>query len=179
MAFILSRSSYKPMPSWMFYKQKVSTVNPKKTAVGYIPIIQAPASEHDTSNTVVKRVLHVAKSIEQQHLILTVDEALYPKCRTEVVRRSSGGAVPPPPLLHYWVEEYEDILIPCLGGLHMNFLGVIGRHMRESGLSELWVGCDFLGANAAQHVIARKGYTCAIRTLTNTASMALYVPGWG
>ena len=81
------------MPSWMFYKQKVSTVNPKKTAVGYIPIIQAPASEHDTSNTVVKRVLHVAKSIEQQHLILTVDEALYPKCRTEVVRRSSGGAV--------------------------------------------------------------------------------------
>ena len=58
------------------------------------------------------------------------------------------------------------MLIPCLGRLHiaMNFLGVIGRHMSESGLSELWIGCDLLGSNAAQHIMAaigRKGIcTC-------------------
>ncbi|KAF3851701.1 hypothetical protein F7725_013473 [Dissostichus mawsoni] len=45
------------------------------------------------------------------------------------------------------------MLIPCLGGLHiaMNFLGVIGQHMVDSGLRELWVKRDLLGANAAQH----------------------------
>ena len=139
MAFILSRSAHKPMPSWTLYNQKASTVNPEKTTVGYLPIIQNPASELETLNTVVKRVLHVAKSMEQKHVVLTVDEALYPKLLE----------------LKWSVEEYKDVLIPCLGGLHiaMNFLGVIGRHMSESGLSELWVGCDLLGANAAQNVM--------------------------
>lgn len=112
MAFFMSRTSPKPKPSWTLYNQKVSTVNLEKTTVGYLPIIQAPASELDTLNTVVKRVLHVSKSMEQQHVILTVDEALYLKLLE----------------LKWSVEEYKDLLIPCLGGLHIakNFLGVIG-----------------------------------------------------
>ncbi len=126
MAFILSRSSQKPMPSWTLLNQNASTVNPEKTTVGYLPIIQSLASELDTLNTIIKRVLRVAKSMEQQHVVLTVDEALYPKLLD----------------LKWSVEEYKDMLIPCLGGLHiaMNFLDVIGRHMSESGLSELWIG---------------------------------------
>ena len=59
MAFILSGSSHKPMPSWKLYIQKASTVNRKKTTVAsrYLPIIQDPAFELDTLNTVAKRVL--------------------------------------------------------------------------------------------------------------------------
>ncbi len=135
---------------WTLFNQNASTVNPEKTTVGYLPIIQSLASELDTLNTVIKRVLHVAKSMKQQHVVLMVDEALYPKLLE----------------LKWSVEEYKDMLIPCLGGLHiaMNFLGVIGRHMNESGLSELWIGCDLLGSNAAQHIMAGKGYTRAIRT---------------
>ena len=150
MAFLMSRTSQKPMPSWTLYNEKASTVNPEKTTVGYLPIIQAPASDLDTLNTVVKRVLHVSKSMKQQHVILTVDEALYPKLLE----------------LKWSVEEYKDVLIPCLGGLHiaMNFLGVIGKHMVDSGLSELWVKCDLLGANAAQHVMAGNGYAHAMTT---------------
>lgn len=126
------------MPSWTLYNQKASTINP---SVGYLPII-APASELATLNTIAKRVLHVAKSLKQQHVVLMVDDVLYPKLLE----------------LKWSVEEYRDILIPCLGGLHiaMNFLGVIGRHMNESGPSELWVGSDLLGANAAQPVMVGK-----------------------
>ena len=92
----------------------------------YLTIVQAPAHHIDTLNTVVKRVLHVAQS---------VDEDLYPKLME----------------LKWSVDQYKDILIPCLGGLHiaMNFLGVLGRHVVESGVCELWVECDVLGANAA------------------------------
>jgi len=46
----------------------------------------------------------------------------------------------------------------------MHFLGVIGRHMNKSGLGELWVGCALLGANAAQHFMAERGYVRVIRT---------------
>ena len=129
-----------------------------------LPIIQTPASELDTLNTVIKRVLRVAKSMEQQHVVLTVDEAFYPKLLE----------------LKWSVEEYKDMLIPCLEGLHiaMNFLGAIGRHMRESGLSELWIACALLGGNAAQHIMAGKGYARAIRThkLTLQAIWQLLLP---
>ena len=85
--------------------------------MGYLSIIQNPVHHIDTLNTVVKRVLHVAQSMEQEHVVLTVDEDLYPKLME----------------LKWSVDQYKDILIPCLGGLHiaMNFLGVLGRHMVE------------------------------------------------
>ena len=79
MAFILTWSQHKRMPSWTLYNQTASKVNPEKTTVCYLPIVQAPASELDTLNTVMKRVIHVANSMEQQHVVLTVDEALFPK----------------------------------------------------------------------------------------------------
>ena len=103
--------------------------------MGYLPIIQAPASDFDALNSVVQRVPHVVKSTDQQHIVVTVDEALYPKLLE----------------LKWSVKEYSDVLIPCLVGLHfsMDYLGVIQRHMSDSGLSDLWVEYDILGANAA------------------------------
>ena len=157
------------LPSWTLYNQKASTVNPEKTTVGYLPIIQAPASDLDTLNTVVQRVLHVAKSMDQQHIVLTVDEALYPKLLE----------------LKWSVEEYRDVLIHCLGGLHIsiNYMGVIGRHMSDSGLRELWVECDNLGANAAQNVMGAKGmhvqsgYTNSASSLAIATPMTPCIPG--
>ena len=78
------------------------------------------------------------------------------------------------------IEEYKDMIIPCLGGLHiaMNFLGVIGRHMSEFGLSELWKGCDILGSSASQHIMAGNRYARDIRThkLTIHADWQLLLP---
>ncbi|KAK2152013.1 hypothetical protein LSH36_342g04007 [Paralvinella palmiformis] len=53
--------------------------------------------------------------IMEQNVVLAVDKTLYQK----LVK------------LKWSVEEYKDILIPCLGGLHIakNVLGVIGWHM--------------------------------------------------
>ena len=88
--------------------------------MGYLPIIQAPAHHIDTLNTVVKRVLHVAQAMEQEHVDLPVDEDRYPKLME----------------LKWYVDQYKDIIIPSLGGLHkaINFLGVLGHQMVESGL---------------------------------------------
>ena len=60
----------------------------------------------------------------------------------------------------------------------MNFLGVIGHHMEESGLCELWVECDVLGASAAQNVMSGKGYACPMRThkLTFQALWQILLP---
>ena len=102
-----------------------------------------------------------------------VDEVLYPKLLE----------------LKWSVEEYKDMLIPCLGGLHiaMHFLGVIGRHMSESGLIEPWIGCDLLGKQCCAAYHDRKEIcTChqdpptyPTGSLATTTPTALYVPGWG
>ena len=46
----------------------------------YLPIIQAPAHQLGMQlNTAVQWVSHVVQTLEQKHIVLTVDEALYPK----------------------------------------------------------------------------------------------------
>ncbi|KAK2143726.1 hypothetical protein LSH36_817g00149 [Paralvinella palmiformis] len=47
-------------------------------AIGYLLIVQI-APELDTLNIVDKLLLHLAKSLEQQDVVLTVVEVLYPK----------------------------------------------------------------------------------------------------
>ena len=47
--------------------RSISTINPEQTSMVYLPIIQAPAHELDTLNTVVMRVLHLAESLQQEH----------------------------------------------------------------------------------------------------------------
>lgn len=66
------------------------------------------------------------ETIGQRFTVLTVvDPALY--CRLMKLKWSHS--------------EYETILIPRLGGLHisMNFLKVLGQHMNGSGLDEIWL----------------------------------------
>ncbi len=67
-----------------------------------MPIVQSPAHEFDTLNTVVLRCKHVVNVLGQQYVVLTIDEALYCKL-----------------MKHKWAKsDYQDFLIFRLGGLH-------------------------------------------------------------
>lgn len=100
-----------------------------------MPIVQAPAHEMDTDNTVVQKCMYISNRLEQRHTVITVDQALYFKLMD----------------LKWSVPEYRDILVPRMGGLHiaMNFMKCIGDHMSGSGLYELWMVCELLGPIAA------------------------------
>ena len=80
LAFLLVRQNHEPKPSWTTFNERVSEVDPPKTIiVGYMPIIQAPAQELSTLNTVVRRVIHLAEALNQTKVVLTVDQALFPR----------------------------------------------------------------------------------------------------
>ena len=65
---------------WTGFNQSLSREEqPEVTKVGYMPIIQAPAHEMDTLNTVVKKGMHVSAALGQRYTIITVDQALYCK----------------------------------------------------------------------------------------------------
>ena len=107
-----------------------------KKTVGYLQVIQTPVHKLYALNTAVRRVFHVVQTLESKHIVLTGDEALYPKLME----------------IKWSVSEYKNLLIPCLGGLHaaMNFHGVLEWHMQDYNLCESWVECDILGVNAVQ-----------------------------
>jgi len=134
------------------------------TTIGYMPIIQAPAHELDTLNTVVQRFIHVSSSLGQKHVLLTVDQALYFKLME----------------LKWATPQYKHILIPRLGGLHtsMNFLKVIGQHMQASGLSEVWVESGILGPVSTEKALEGKSYTKGMRAhkLTFQAMWQILLP---
>ena len=145
-----------------FNKDFTLTKEHQKTTIGFMPIIQAPAHDLDTMNTVVQRALHVSKTLGQRYVVITVDQALFP-------------------LLMEWAKpEYEEILIPRLGGLHiaMNFLKVIGQQMKDSGLENVWTDSQLLGEVAIDKVLAGKCYSKAVRAhkITLQALWQLLLP---
>lgn len=112
------------------------------TSVGYLPIIQEPAHEMDTLNTVVQRCMYISDQLGQHYTVLTADQALYYKLMD----------------LKWSVPAYKDRLIPRMGGLHiaMNFQKVIG-------LAEIWVESGILGPNSTERAMAGKDYNRAMR----------------
>ena len=145
----MTRENETPNCTWTSFNKKHSTIHTEKTTTGYLPIIQAPANDLDTLNTVVRRILHIAQSLGQKFLVLTVDEGLFPKLME----------------LKWSVPEYKDILIPRLVGLHtaMNFQGCLGQHMQDSGLGEIWTESGLLGDNSVQQIMAGKSYARSVR----------------
>jgi len=164
MAFFLRRQDSDKKPSWTVFNQSVSSEEPEQTAAGYLPIILAPAHELETLNTVVKRCMAISSHFDQQYTVVTVDQALYCKLME----------------LKWSVKEYQEKLIPRLGGLHtaMNFLKTIGDHMAGSGLAEVWLESGILGEGAVQLVLSGKAYNKAMRAhkLTLQALWRILVP---
>jgi len=114
-----------------------------------LPILQAPAHELDTLNTVVKRYMHISAALGQQHTVLTVDQALYCKLVE----------------LKWAIPEYQKKLVVQLRGLHISmcFQKATGNHMKGSGLVEAWVESGLLGPNATEHVMNGKAYKRTMR----------------
>ncbi len=157
LAFFMRRQNSEIKSSWTVFNQSLSSEEPDQTAVGYLPIILAPAHEMDTLNTAVKRCMAISSHFGQEHTVLTVDQALY--CRLMELKWS--------------VPEYQDTLIPRLGGLHvsMNFLKAIGDHMNGSGLAEVWVESGLLGQGTVERVLTGKAYNQSFEgTQTDFAS---------
>ena len=163
-AFLYSRQGAKLKSSWTSFNQAHSEINPPRTTTGYMPIIQAPAHDLSTLNTAVLRAVHMAKALDNRYVVMTVDQALFPLLME----------------LKWGVSEFEDALIPRLGGLHisMNFLKVLGQHMSDCGLQQIWEESELMGPNSAEKVMNGKSYAKGMRAhkLTWQALWRLLLP---
>ena len=149
MAFYMLRHKGVIKSGWTEFNQLLSQNEQEVTTIGYLAILQAPAHEFHTLNTVVKRCMHKSAALGQQQTVITVDQALFCKLVE----------------LKWAIPEYQKKLVIHLGGLHtsMCFLNRIGNHMNGSGLVEAWVESGLLGPNATEYVMNGKAYKSAMR----------------
>ncbi|CAH3035152.1 unnamed protein product [Porites lobata] len=163
-AFFFKRQNEELKSGWTSFNEKHSDTDPEVSTVGYMPIVLAPAHDVNTLNTVVQRIMQVAESFNQKHVVLTVDQALFPLLME----------------LKWTLPDYKDTLIPRLGGLHtsMNFLKVLGQHIQDSGLPTIWIESGILGPRTVERALAGKDYNKGTRVhkITLQAMWQLILP---
>lgn len=106
----------------------------------------------------------MARELGQHYVVLTVDEALF--CKLMELK---------------WAKpEYEEFLVMRLSGLHtsLKFLQVIGKHMQNAGLEEVWTESNCLGPKTAEHVLPGSSYAKGMRIhkLTVQAMFRILIP---
>lgn len=150
LAFLLGRQfeSSENKIGWTEHNKIIPTNNSSMTSYGFMPLILNPAHEYNTLHTVLMRCVSLADNLNYPYIDLVVDQALF--CKLLELRWSS--------------EIFQKLIILRMGGLHlsMNFMGAIGQHMKNSGLSEIWTESGVLSAGSAEKVLEGKAYSKGI-----------------
>ncbi len=151
MSYLICRTGCESqhIPGWSGYNRAISKSDAEITTSGFLPIIQHPAHEYDTLNTVIVRSMGIARTLNVPYTVITVDQALYSKMK-EIVWAQS--------------EKYSKVIVK-LGGLHilMNYLQCIGKHIESSGIEDVWTEAGVYGEGAIHGILKGKSYNRAVR----------------
>ena len=147
---ISANTSKQHVPAWTAFNQTLDTSGKDVpvSRVGHLPIINAPAHEYDVIWTVMNHSMDITKALGQEYAIITFDEQLYSKAKQ---------------LQWFKPEQCRNVII-MLGGFHtqMNFAKVIGQHMMDSGLKDIWIDSGVFGVNTADRILQGNGWNCII-----------------
>ena len=110
-----------------------------------------PASPTDlaTVHDLLERSCAIAKKLQQQHCIITLDQAIYATALEVTWKKGT---------------EFQHVVLR-LGAfpLASAFLAVMGQCFGDAGLQDLLAECDVVGSSAAISVFKGKHYICALR----------------
>ena len=147
----LEKVTSQTIPSWTAFNAIVTTSKSEVTSVGYCPMIPASPTEYSTVYTVMKTVQNMMKTLEQQHSVITFDEAIYCKAK-EIQWRCP--------------DQFKDTVLR-LGGFHtaLAFISVIGKRYEESGLEDLLIESGVYELNSVVRIMNGKTYNKSVRAL--------------
>ena len=115
--------------------------------VGSLPIVNAPAHEFETLETlwtVILRGKAMTRLRNEKYTctVVTMDEGLYNKAK-----------------MLQWakMEEFKSVIV-VLGGFHtqMTFTKVIGKYLESSGISDVWAESEVFGETTAENILKGK-----------------------
>eukprot|EP00058_Branchiostoma_floridae_P009808 XP_002595296.1 hypothetical protein BRAFLDRAFT_128105 [Branchiostoma floridae] len=150
------------IPGWSgFHAAVTSTFSPHmlSTVIGYCPMIQGSPTEYSTVYTVMKQVQAMMKHLDQEDSVITFDLAIYSMAK-EIQWRLP--------------EEFSDTVIR-LGGFHiaLNYLSLLGKQYKGSGLDDLLLESGVYGSNTATILLEGKSYNRGVRAHKLTMEVML------
>ncbi|KAG1650019.1 hypothetical protein GQR58_028409 [Nymphon striatum] len=140
------------------------TVKPDK--VGYLPTINAPATELSTVQELLSQSVFIQQHLSLDKIAVIMDQALYAKA-AEVA----------------WKHKLRfDSLLLMIGNFHIicNMLSIIGKLFRDAGLRDLAVESGVIAEGSIDKVLDGKQYNRGVRLhkLTYEALMRLVWKGF-
>ena len=125
--------------SWSVFNTVVSCGAPYTTEVEYFPIISGTSTDYNTVYTSMKQVQQMMSSLGQEYRVVTFDIAIYMRAK-EIQWRHP--------------EEFDDTVIR-MGGFHiaLDYLTVIGKMFKDSGLLDLIIESDIYGCSTSSHLL--------------------------
>lgn len=120
-----------------------------KDIVGYLPTINAPATEMSTVQEVLVQTKKIMTSLSLQSIILVADQAIYAKV-TEILWKHTA--------------RFPNI-IPRLGAFHTacTLLHIIGKRFQDAGLKDLCIESGVLAEGSVAGVLEGRKYNRGVR----------------
>ncbi|KAJ8917907.1 hypothetical protein NQ315_002600 [Exocentrus adspersus] len=129
---------------WSEYHNLICNDSVKVSTISYLPFLNNPHTEFDTIYTSMLRLVQLAESLHQKHIIITEDLAIYSKAQ-EILWNE------PPAII--------DKVTLQLGGMHltMAFIASIGFLYRDGDLSNMLPDTDVYATNSCKQILEVAG----------------------
>lgn len=138
------------IPAWTQFNQKIDDTDLPLSLIHYLPVIESPATDMSTINTILVRSIEIADKLELSKIVIVCDLAVYTKIQD----------------LRWKSEVYRSRTIIRLGEFHtlMSFLGVLGKRFGDAGLADILIEADVVAGGSIGNVLTGHEYNRSIRS---------------
>jgi len=143
-------SQKQSVPGWTGFNILVrNNQEVAKDNVGYLPTINAPATNMSAVYQVLINSLQIKETLSLQSTVVVFDQALYAKA-TEIKWKHR--------------TQFNDLVLR-MGVFHTicTFLSVIGKRFQEAGLRDVIVESGVIAEGSVVGVLEGRTYNCAVR----------------
>ena len=105
---------------WTGFNALCTANIPEASTIGYLPVIDSPATELATVNELLKRSVFISERLQVNEIVIVLDEAIYAKAQ----------------MIRWKEEEFKNRIVIRLGEFHiiMSFSSAIGKIFKDAGL---------------------------------------------
>lgn len=154
LAFIVCKfdhSELSRIPGWTGFNIALQRNLPlQKSAIHYLPVIEASPTEMATVNTIIKYSIDMADNLGLKHIVLVFDQAIYAKAQE--IRWQSEDI-----MMHH--------IIVHMGEFHtcMSFIGMIGKRFGDAGLQDILIESEVVATGSINGVLNGHHYNRSVR----------------
>ena len=144
------RQTNQSVPSWTGFNIRIRDEEAiAEDVVGYLPTINAPATELNTVFEILNRSELIRKQLLLETIVVVMDQAIFAKA-TEIVWKQK--------------EKFSNVVLR-MGSFHTicNALSIIGKRFRDAGLKDICIEAGIVAEGSINGVLDGKHYNRAVR----------------